>query len=231
MISEKTVELNLTTEWLNYLFRHTRRVHFAIAPSQRAEAIIPIDAAISDRAGGGVLIQYKRAIVKGTKWRWQLNHTVGRNQHQKLQKLEQLGYPVFYGFPFFSTPFEVARFRRRLLKDYTFFFRPSWINPPGGPIGHHDVVLDTATKTWRVSSPESAQLRGPIELNDITESLAKGVAEDNLWPLMAAFDEQFPPKRRPRASQNDPRLLGASIVGRLTPLTYRCEKSDQLSHA
>lgn len=39
MISEKTVELNLTTEFVNLAFHQTGIRLFIIAPSQRAEAM------------------------------------------------------------------------------------------------------------------------------------------------------------------------------------------------
>jgi hypothetical protein len=42
MISEKTVELNVTAELLNWLRYVTGRTHTAIGPSQRAEAKLMI---------------------------------------------------------------------------------------------------------------------------------------------------------------------------------------------
>src|SRR5438876_1102727 len=103
MISEKTVELNLTTEWLNYLFGRTHRVHFALAPSQQLEATLPIDALLTSRSGGGILLQYKRAYVAGADWTWLLNRTSARDQHKRLQAMESRGFAVFYAFPFFHT--------------------------------------------------------------------------------------------------------------------------------
>jgi hypothetical protein len=37
MISEKTVELNLATELINWFYYVTGQIHYALAPSQRQE--------------------------------------------------------------------------------------------------------------------------------------------------------------------------------------------------
>lgn len=44
MISEKTVELNLTTELINWFFAQTRRTHYVLAPSSRDESMLGFDA-------------------------------------------------------------------------------------------------------------------------------------------------------------------------------------------
>ena len=216
MISEKTVELNLTTEWLNYLFGRTGCPHFAIAPSQRLEGRIPIDALITSRTGGGILLQYKRAYVTGSVWTWHLNRTTKKDQHRKLQRMETRGYPVFYAFPFFHTIDELGRFRRRLLWLKTFFFRPSAINPPGGPTGHHDVRYDSAAGIWSVSSPDEVRISEPLGLDEVASELDKGFRAKNLERLIADFNEEFSTQRVEDSSNDD--VFGMSIVGRLQPL-------------
>jgi hypothetical protein len=45
LISEKTVELNLTAELLSWLLKVTGRTHYVVAPSQRLEAKLGFDQA------------------------------------------------------------------------------------------------------------------------------------------------------------------------------------------
>jgi hypothetical protein len=61
MISEKTVELNLTTQLINCFYYVTGQIHYALAPSQRQEGQLGFDVSVT-APGGGVLIQYKRAL-------------------------------------------------------------------------------------------------------------------------------------------------------------------------
>jgi hypothetical protein len=169
MISEKTVELNLTTELINYSWVTTHRVHFALAPSQRMEAKLGFDTQVLSN-GIGVYIQYKRAYVNGNIWTWHLNRTVQQDQHLKLQNLEKAGNAVYYAFPFFHLPTEVEKFRRRLLLN-TFWFKPLSINPIGGPTGHHDVKFDSVKNTWWVSSEEETEIPTPNNIEDISKNL------------------------------------------------------------
>lgn len=67
MISEKTVELNLTTEFINWLSHQNNIPYFAVGPTQGQEAKWGFDAGIFG-ATTGALIQYKRAYVTGTTW-------------------------------------------------------------------------------------------------------------------------------------------------------------------
>jgi hypothetical protein len=219
VISEKTVELNLTTEWLNYLFGRTHRVHFAIAPSQQLEAAVPIDAALTNRSGGGILLQYKRAYVDDPVWTWHLNRTAAREQHQKLQRMQQHGLPVFHALPFFHTVDELAAYRRRLLRHHTFFFRPLSINPPGGPVGHHDLHYDLARDRWSISSPDDVEIEDPISLQEVARDLDKAFHMKNLQRVIEAFSEEFS-WRRTRGAINDS-VIGASIVARVEPLSRR----------
>jgi len=128
MISEKTVELNLTTELLNYLGGLTNQVHYVLAPSQQQEGKLGYDAAIHN-SGGAIYIQYKRAYVNRSVWSWHINYTSSHDQHSKLLQLESGGGLVFYAFPYFNTPKDIATKRRRLLLQ-TFWFKPSGISIP-----------------------------------------------------------------------------------------------------
>ncbi|HEY4541295.1 MAG TPA: hypothetical protein VIG66_02860, partial [Noviherbaspirillum sp.] len=156
MISEKTVELNLTTEFINWLSHQHNTPYFAVGPTQAQEAQWGFDAGIFGNATGA-LIQYKRAHVKGTIWEWKLNRTKAQDQLRRLQNLEAAGHAVFFAFPYFHTLTEVQSHRRRLLVR-TFWFRPSQIQPTGGPDGHHEVRFDSSTKKWSVHSEEGADM-------------------------------------------------------------------------
>jgi len=168
VISEKTVELNLTAELLNWLYGATKATHFVIAPSQRAEARLGFDAGFYG-SGPGLFIQFKRAYVSGSIWTWRLNRTVAEDQHFRLQTLQLLGVPVFYAFPYFATPSDVALWRMQLLTK-TFWVKPLMLQPRGGPTGPHDLSFDSATGQWSLASPEPIHIQPPS--SPLTELLS-----------------------------------------------------------
>ncbi len=183
MISEKTVELNLTTELINWLSHQNKMPYFAVGPTQAQEAKWGFDAGIFG-ATTGALIQYKRAYVTGTTWEWKLNRTKARDQLARLQKLERAGHPVFFAFPYFHTLGDIQTHRRRLLRK-TFWYRPLQISPSGGPNGHHEVRYDTFTKNWTVHSDNLVQLPPPVSLEDVIEQI------DNSNNYLASLAEAF----------------------------------------
>src|SRR5687768_4696683 len=115
MISEKTVELDVTAEMLAWLRWVTGDTHTAIGPSQAQEAILGYDVSFHASSTAAALIQYKRAYVNGSLWTWRLNRTKRKDQHVRLQLLEAQGSPVFYAFPHFATVANLVSSRRRLL--------------------------------------------------------------------------------------------------------------------
>lgn len=170
MISEKTVELNITAELLAWLRYMTGVTHTAIGPSQQEEAVWGYDVSFHGGATAAALIQYKRAYVNGTVWCWKLNRTKRQDQHARLQYLESIGFPVFYAFPHFATPAELVTSRRRLLVRTT-WYPPSYIQPPGGSTGFHDVTFDTFTGRWQVSSPDPIDLHPPVALDEVVKAM------------------------------------------------------------
>jgi len=208
MISEKTVELNLTTELLNWLWVVTQRTHFVIGPTQREEARLGYDAGFYG-SGPGLLIQFKKAHVTGSKFKWELNRTKLKDQHERLQRLEASGIPVFYAFPRFHRVREVASGRRQLLTK-TFWFRPSAIQAPGGPRGHHEVLFDSAAKTWKVSSPDPVPIPNPTSLDEVVSSITRGpIGEAAMEDLVATvnrvlFSEGVDPPRNDVAVRGAP---------------------------
>lgn len=211
MISEKTVELNLTTELINWASWVTNRTHFALAPSQLQEGTLGFDTSIQTR-GNGLLIQYKRAYVNGPHWQWHLNHTARRDQHLRLQLLESMNIPVFYAFPHFHTPYEVETRRRRLLHS-TFWFRPSRINPSGGPTGHHSVHYDSTSGRWWVASDREEALPPPDNTGVLLDSLQDETNNKNLERVFYAFNnvmsKELDPEIEQRAlrDQQQPELM------------------------
>jgi hypothetical protein len=113
------------------------------------------------------LIQYKRAYVQGDTYTWLLNRTKLQDQHERLQLFESSGIPVFYAFPQFHTVDELAAQRRRLLLA-THWCPPSYINPHGGPRGHHDVHFDRTTRRWWVTS-DPVPIRPPLSLDAVRQ--------------------------------------------------------------
>jgi hypothetical protein len=174
VISEKTVELNLTAELLSWLYKVTGRTHYVIAPSQVEEARLGFDAGFYG-PGPGVLIQFKKAQVSGSLWCWRLNRTKLRDQHERLQRLDSSGIPVFYAFPHFHRPREVMSWRLSLLK-HTFWIRPTALNPPGGSTGHHDLTYQESTGIWNLSSPE------PIDITPDTSLRQIAAVFEHRWP-------------------------------------------------
>lgn len=186
MISEKTIELNLTTEMLNWLGWITKKVHYTLAPSQIEEGVCGFDAAVIG-SGGSVLIQYKRAYVDGSIWTWKLNRTKRRDQHLRLSMLEEYGFEVLYAFPYFHKPNDIAKWRRRLLTK-TYWFPPSYIRPKGGPIGHHDVNFDAKTGRWWVSSEEHTDIRPPENEGIIADYLDRAFQKNNIVEYMHVYN-------------------------------------------
>lgn len=190
MISEKTVELNLTTELTNWLWKVHHTTFTAIAPSQRQEATLGYD--VSVRAGGfAFFIQYKRAHLRGTEYVYHLNRTSARDQHAKLLNLESTGVPVFYALPIFTTVPEVIRHRRGLLL-HTLWLPPSAIPVPGGGVGHHEVHYDSSTRRHWVTSDDEIEFDPEFHgVDELTRIVEKGANSNNLMEAMYAFNKVF----------------------------------------
>lgn len=215
MISEKTVELNLTTEFINWLSHKHNTPYFAVGPTQAQEAKWGFDAGLFGTTTGA-LIQYKRAYVTGTTWEWKLNRTTAKDQLARLQHLELAGHPVFFAFPFFHTLGDVRAHRRRLLTK-TFWYRPSQITPAGGPIGHHEVSYDTASQKWTVQSEDPVELSPPVSLGEVIEQINS--SKNRLSSLAEAFnsivlDEDNPLQGQKREDDGASILSGVCIIGR-----------------
>ena len=175
MISEKTVELNLTTELVNWIFSISKVRPYILAPSQREEGVWGYDVGLGGVSGRGVLLQFKRAYFTAPdEYEFKLNRTKYKDQHLRLQTLEGMGIPVYYVFPIFHTPNEVITYRRRLLQK-TIFVKPSRIKPKGGPVGHHEVVYKKTLDTWNVHSEEGV----PIDYVEGIEEVYDEVQENS----------------------------------------------------
>ena len=157
MLTEKSVELNVTSEILNFLSARHGRSFYALGPSLQAEASLGFD--VSVRAPGqAILIQFKRAYPeKGGALSWKLNRTKAKDQHARLQALQKKGLPVYYALPRFHTAAELSNFRYRLLR-HTSWWPPLAIMPAGGPTGHHEVHWEPSLGRWTVSSDEPAPI-------------------------------------------------------------------------
>lgn len=217
MLSEKSVELNLTAELLTWLRYVTGVTHTAIGPSQAEEGVWGYDVSFHGGGSAAALIQYKRAYVNGSIWTWRLNRTKRQDQHARLQFLESVGYPVFYAFPQFATPSQLAAWRRRLLTA-TWWYPPSYINPPGGPTGHHEVTLDTSSGVWTVHSPEPVQIRPPLTIAALAHELEEHAERDmsieefvsTINRVMLAADHTFESVGNELEAESD--FAGQSLV-------------------
>jgi len=190
MISEKTVELNVTTEFMNWMWKVHHSTFTAIAPTQRQEAKLGYDVSISAK-GFGFYIQYKRAHLKGAEYIYDLNRTAARDQHKKLCALESTGVPVFYALPVFTTVSEVVRYRRQLL-FHTLWLPPSSIPVPGGGVGHHEVHYEQSTgRHWVTSEEEIDFTPEHSGIDVITRLLESSGKKNNLMEAMYAFNKIF----------------------------------------
>jgi hypothetical protein len=176
MISEKTVELNLTTELVNYLFVVTGFRPYILAPSQIQEGTFGFDVAVGfPGVGQPYLIQYKRAEfrVNSNEYLYHLNHTAKQDQHLRLYVLELMGWDVFYALPLFHTPTHVISNRRQLLPK-TLYLKPSWMIPLGGipaMIGHHEVRYNLTTGVTTIYSNEGNQINDKFDFFDFARLL------------------------------------------------------------
>ena len=190
LISEKTVELNVTTEFMNWMWKVHCSTFTAIAPSQRQEAKLGYDVNITS-SGFGFFIQYKRAHIKGSEYIYDLNRTKGRDQHKKLCDLEKTGVPVFYALPVFTEVSEVILYRRKLLL-HTLWLRPNSIPVPGGGVGHHEFHYDKVTGKYWVTSDEEVYFEPEnTGIDVVTDMLEREKDKDNLKEAIMAFNEIF----------------------------------------
>lgn len=214
MISEKTVELNLTTEFINWLSHQHNTSYFAVGPTQAQEAQWGFDAGIFGNSTGA-LIQYKRAYVNGTTLEWRLNRTKAKDQLQRLQQLEAAGHAVFFAFPHFHTLSQIQSHRRRLLVQ-TSWFKPSQIMPAGGPNGHHEVRFDSATNKWSVHSEQRVDMPQPVSLAELNRAIDN--PQNRLSSLAEAFNAIFMDDREqlrnPESEGLASTISGICIVGR-----------------
>jgi hypothetical protein len=196
MISEKTVELNLTTELVNFLYVITGVRPYILAPSQTQEGVLGFDTSIGfPGTGRPYLIQYKRAEyrVRTNEYLYHLNHTNRQDQHLRLYILERMGWDVFYALPLFHTPTHVITNRRRLL-PLTLYLKPSWMIPVGGipsMVGHHEVRHNLTTGVTTIYSEEGSEINNKFDFFDFVRMLNSNSDKDNSGEKLNAFFADF----------------------------------------
>jgi hypothetical protein len=191
MISEKTVELNITTELVNWLYVVTDVRPYILAPSQRQEGTLGFDATIGfPTTGRPFLLQYKRAEykVRTNEYVYHLNHNTTQDQHLRLFVLELLGWDVYYALPKFHLPNEVVANRQHLL-PMTLFIKPSSMIPTGGNMtGHHDVRYNATTRSIKIHSDKGAPINKYSSHKDIAD-LFRIVEQNN--QILGGFLRDF----------------------------------------
>jgi hypothetical protein len=103
-IKEKTVELNLTSEVIQFLRAVSGRPVSAWGPTPHQEARLGFDAKVQS-GGFKLLIQYKsvyRFHQGNNEWRFKINGTTRPYQHKRLCAHANAGIPTFYAFPLFD---------------------------------------------------------------------------------------------------------------------------------
>ena len=150
-ISEKTVELNLTVEIVNFIYSKTGRRSFAWGPTLQQEANFGFDCAYN-ASGRFFFVQYKRAYDEPGGHLFHLNYTTKEDQHQRLCNLESTGCATYYLLPRFTSVAHLAAHRGHLLlPPHTRFMLPSAIPIPRG-IGKHDLHIH-GSRIWLTSDP------------------------------------------------------------------------------
>lgn len=176
MISEKTVELNLTTELVNYMYTVTKIRPYILAPSQSQEGTCGFDTSIGyPSIGRPYLLQYKRAEYRSQRneYLYHLNRTSKQDQHLRLYALELKGWDVFYALPLFHTPTQVINERQHLLPK-TLYLKPSWMIPVGGVpamVGHHEVRYNVSTGVITIHSDEGNEINQSFDFFDLARQL------------------------------------------------------------
>lgn len=196
MISEKTVELNLTTELVNYLYVVTGVRPYILAPSQTQEGVLGFDATIGfPGTGRPYLIQYKRAEfrVRKNEYLYHLNHTAKQDQHLRLYILERMGWDVFYALPLFHTPTQVITNRQHLLPK-TLYIKPSSMIPVGGisaMVGHHEVRHNLTTGITKIYSEEGKEINNKFDFYDFARILNNNNDQQNSNEKLNSFFNDF----------------------------------------
>lgn len=203
IISEKTVELNLSIEIANFLFSRHGRPAFAWGPTLRQEARWGFDAAFGLQ-GRFIYIQFKRAYVEGPGHVFHLNRTAARDQHQKLQALEASGVAVRYALPRFTTIRHIEVHRRGLLvPPHTAWLRPSQIAMPNGGVGHHDLHIHPSRR-WLTSDP--------VELSTGDDNPFLGRGMDDLTPFDDGSSERWAAIFEEILADDEDATVGATII-------------------
>lgn len=190
MISEKTVELNITTELVNWLYVKTGVRPYILAPSQRQEGVLGFDAAVGfPTHGKPFLLQYKRAEfrVRRDEYLYHLNHNSTQDQHLRLYILELMGCDVFYALPLFHLATEVVANRQHLL-PMTLYLKPSAMIPATGMTGHHEVRYQRATGKITIHSNEGVEIKERFDFNDIANLYSQ---QDNDQEKLSSFLNKF----------------------------------------
>lgn len=202
IISEKTVELNLSIEIANFLYSRHGRPAFAWGPTLRQEARWGFDAAYGIN-GRFIYVQFKRAHDEAPGHRFELNRTANRDQHRKLQLLEASGVAVRYGLPRFTSLQHIQNYRRGLLvPPHTAWIRPSRITMPNGGVGHHDLHVHPSRR-WLASEPVElgAEDENPF-LGDLGQFTSFEDGDAERWA--AVFEKVF--------GEDDEATAGAAII-------------------
>ena len=193
MISEKTVELNLTVELVNWNFYISGIRPYILAPSQREEGILGFDTSIGYPYGYPTLIQYKRAYFKKktNELEYYLNRNTSQDQHLRLFVLELLGYDVLYVLPLFYSPSDVINYRRRLLTK-TLFLRPSWLSPKIVDMtGHHSIKYNLTTKSLTFHSEKGKNIDKTYDFYDFARELERSIFSKEKQVNLNYFFENF----------------------------------------
>lgn len=194
MISEKTVELNITTELVNWLYVKTGIRPYILAPSQRQEGVLGFDATIGFPTNGRpFLLQYKRAEFRKRKreYLYHLNHNATQDQHLRLYILELMGCDVFYALPLFHLATDVVSNRQHLL-PMTFCLKPSAMIPVTGMTGHHEVRYNLATNVITIHSDRGFEINERFDFNDILNLYSsQGNDQEKLLAFLNKFNSVF----------------------------------------
>ncbi len=128
MVAEKTLELNLTAELLDYYRRTINPACFFKGLTLREEGIWGYDTSLVRGGTVSEILFFQYKAFRKNKQHFFINNNRNKDQHQLLLNIALTPRSVFYIFPLFNTDLDVSKASPNLLQK-TYFVDVSEIGP------------------------------------------------------------------------------------------------------
>lgn len=146
-VSEKTLELNITTELVSQ-FRNRGYQTTTFGLTLQQELIEGYDSSIYVNNYYAILIQYKAGRYRPTRryYTFYINNNSTRDQHTRLLSNNSLSANAYYAFPLITTPMDVIRYSGSII-ERTVFVPSNWIGILNPPNRAPRITIDESTLT------------------------------------------------------------------------------------